>query len=144
MILLSLTLTSCGALMTGMLMGLSSYPAASSSCYNSWNIPSWDNPTYFQYLPPVAPSWGSIGSYSVPESSSSFSSSSSSSSSESTKVSINSCPRCHGSGRVAIETFPPQFGLEDYHVKCNECGQSFLKSMGHTHITCPVCHGHKK
>ena len=142
LILLSLTLTSCGALMTGMLMGLSSYPAASSSCYNSWNIPSWDNPTYFQYLPPVAPSWGSIGSYSVPESSSSFSSSSSSSSTsthedhstKSTKLcpicaGSGKCDSCHGSGKRTDNMFGTG---TDYTKDCGVCGGTGI---------CPHCHG---
>ncbi len=51
------------------------------------------------------------------------------------------CSRCNGAGRVAINTNPPQFGGVDYKVKCNECGREYLKSWGHTHITCPQCHG---
>ena len=151
LILLSLSLTSCGALLTGMLMGMSSYPAS----YNSWNTPSWDtpswdspswsNPTCFPYQPPVAPSWGStLGSYSVPESSPSFSSSSSSSSSptsthedhstKSTKLcpictGLGKCESCHGSGKRTDNMFGTG---TDYSKTCGVCGGNGI---------CPHCHG---
>ena len=90
LILLSLSLTSCGALLTGMLMGMSSYPASYNSWNSpSWNSPSWDNTTCFPYQPPVAPSWSNVSSsysWSSNSSSSSSKSSSSSSSSKSSKV----------------------------------------------------------
>ena len=53
------------------------------------------------------------------------------------------CSRCNGTGRIEINTYPPTFGTDDPYVKCNECGKSFLRSMGHAHQTCPQCHGHK-
>lgn len=53
------------------------------------------------------------------------------------------CSLCHGTGRIAKDTNPPDFGLTDYKKKCNECGEYYYASSGHTHITCPNCHGHK-
>lgn len=51
------------------------------------------------------------------------------------------CPTCHGAKRVERFTYPSLYGSEDYKVRCNECGQWFMRSLGHTHVTCPTCHG---
>lgn len=51
------------------------------------------------------------------------------------------CSRCKGKKRIAYDTYPPTFGLEDYKVRCSECGELHLSSTGHTHITCPDCNG---
>jgi len=53
------------------------------------------------------------------------------------------CPQCHGTGRMEYNTNPPQYGglNNNYKVRCNECGKEFLKSWGHTHITCKICNG---
>lgn len=52
------------------------------------------------------------------------------------------CTTCNGTGRMPLDTNPPQFGYDNsYKVKCNECGQAFPKSWGHTHVTCTSCHG---
>lgn len=51
------------------------------------------------------------------------------------------CPRCHGKGRVSYDSYPGTYGSNDYKVRCNECGQTFNKSTGHSHINCPQCHG---
>ena len=56
-------------------------------------------------------------------------------------VSTHECSLCHGKKRIVKDTFPPMFGTADYKVKCNECGEYFLRSTGHTHIPCPQCHG---
>ncbi len=53
------------------------------------------------------------------------------------------CSLCHGNGRIEKYNYTPLFGLDDSYVLCEECGKSFLRSMGHTHITCPQCHGNK-
>ena len=53
----------------------------------------------------------------------------------------HTCPRCNGNKRIAIETHPPMFGQEDYKERCSECGGYYLHSWGHTHVTCPQCHG---
>lgn len=70
---------------------------------------------------------------------------SSSSGSYSPKQSSNrQCPQCHGTGRMEYNTNPTQYGglnSNNYKVRCNECGKEFLKSWGHTHITCKICHG---
>lgn len=57
-------------------------------------------------------------------------------------VSNHQCSLCHGTGRIGKEMNTPQFGLGDTSKeKCNECGEWFPKSWGHTHVTCPNCHG---
>lgn len=54
------------------------------------------------------------------------------------------CSMCHGTGRIGKETHPANFGYEDNtKIKCNECGGVFLRSSGHVHESCPVCHGEK-
>lgn len=53
----------------------------------------------------------------------------------------HTCSRCNGKGRVRYDSFPPMYGTKDYKVKCNECGGYFLRSMGHSHISCPQCGG---
>lgn len=57
-------------------------------------------------------------------------------------ISNHQCSLCHGTGRIGKEMNTPQFGLGDTSKeKCNECEEWFPKSWGHTHITCPNCHG---
>ena len=51
------------------------------------------------------------------------------------------CSLCHGKRRIVKDTYPALYGTKDYQVRCNECGGYFLRSTGHTHITCPQCHG---
>lgn len=52
------------------------------------------------------------------------------------------CSLCNGTGKVAKNTYPPQFGSNtDYKVRCPECGEEHLKSDGHVHVSCPNCHG---
>ena len=53
----------------------------------------------------------------------------------------HTCPLCNGKKRIVKDTYPPLYGMEDYKVRCNECGGYFMRSTGHTHITCPQCHG---
>lgn len=53
----------------------------------------------------------------------------------------HTCNLCHGQKRIVKDTYPALYGTKDYKVKCNECGGYFLRSTGHTHITCPQCHG---
>lgn len=53
----------------------------------------------------------------------------------------HTCPLCHGAKRIVRDTYTPLYGTEDYRVRCNECGEYFMRSTGHTHITCPQCHG---
>ena len=84
------------------------------------------------------------GSYvPVTTSSSSSSSSSANSSSSSSSSSRTPCPQCHGTGKMVYEANAAQFGTQYSEVYCNECGKSFPKSWGHSHITCKICHGHK-
>jgi len=54
-----------------------------------------------------------------------------------------SCPLCHGTGRIVHDSYQSTLGTSDYKVYCSECGQSFLKSTGHSHINCTQCHGRK-
>ncbi len=58
-------------------------------------------------------------------------------------VSRIECSLCKGKGRIVKDLSPPTFGLEDHKKKCNECGEYYYASTGHSHITCPNCHGHK-
>ena len=56
-------------------------------------------------------------------------------------MSLRQCSHCHGTGKVPYESSPGTLGQSEEKVKCQECGISYLKSFGHTHITCPICHG---
>lgn len=51
------------------------------------------------------------------------------------------CSLCNGKKRIVKDTYPPMYGMQDYQERCNECGGLFWRSTGHTHITCPQCHG---
>lgn len=53
----------------------------------------------------------------------------------------HTCSLCNGQRRIVKNTYPSLYGQSDYQVKCNECGGYFMRSTGHTHITCPQCHG---
>lgn len=53
----------------------------------------------------------------------------------------HTCSLCNGQRRIVKNTYPSLYGQNDYQVKCNECGGYFMRSTGHTHITCPQCHG---
>lgn len=79
----------------------------------------------------------------VTTSSSSSSTSSISNSSSSSSSSRTPCPQCHGTGRMVYEANAAQFGAQYSEVYCSECGKSFPKSWGHSHITCKICHGRK-
>ena len=67
-------------------------------------------------------------------------SSSTYSGSSGTSSSGGSCPLCHGSGRIVKDFNVSTFGL-DSKEKCSECGQWFMRSTGHRHVTCTQCHG---
>lgn len=51
------------------------------------------------------------------------------------------CSLCKATGRIVRDMYPPMFGLEDTKEYCHECGQYFWRSVGHSHIPCPNCHG---
>lgn len=53
----------------------------------------------------------------------------------------HTCSLCNGQRRIVKDTYPSLYGQSDYQIKCNECGGYFMRSTGHTHITCPQCHG---
>ena len=53
------------------------------------------------------------------------------------------CSLCNGTGKIVKHLSPPMFGTQDYKVRCNECGEYWLKSSGHTHLPCTLCHGKK-
>lgn len=75
----------------------------------------------------------SSGSYS---SASNYSTSSSTQSSTTKRV----CSMCKGTGRMVKESSVATFGLDE-KVKCDECGGTFWRSTGHSHVACSVCHG---
>lgn len=56
-------------------------------------------------------------------------------------VANRQCPYCKGKGRIQKDMNPSTFGTHDYKVKCEECGQMYMKSTGHTHLTCGHCGG---
>lgn len=58
-----------------------------------------------------------------------------------TQPTKHTCSLCNGQRRIVKDTYPPLYGQSNYQVKCNECGGYFMRSTGHTHITCPQCHG---
>ena len=71
-----------------------------------------------------------------------FSDSQSQSNTNTRKQSLrHTCNLCKGRKRIVKDTYPSLHGQSDYRVKCNECGGYFMRSTGHTHITCPQCHG---
>lgn len=53
----------------------------------------------------------------------------------------HTCPRCNGNKRVELNTYPAMYGQQDYQKTCHECNRSFPASWGHTHVSCPQCHG---
>ncbi|MGM9693486.1 MAG: hypothetical protein ACI3YC_00550, partial [Alloprevotella sp.] len=50
------------------------------------------------------------------------------------------CSLCHGKGRIVRDSPVPTYG-NDSRVRCNECGGYFMRSTGHSHVTCTLCHG---
>ena len=73
--------------------------------------------------------------------SSSSTSNSSSRKSSSSSSSRHTCPLCKGSGRISHDSYPATYGTQDYKVYCNECKRNYMKSTGHSHVTCSQCHG---
>ena len=58
-----------------------------------------------------------------------------------TQPTKHTCSLCNGQRRIVKDTYLSLYGQSNYQVKCNECGGYFMRSTGHTHITCPQCHG---
>lgn len=50
------------------------------------------------------------------------------------------CSLCHGKRRIVRDSPIPVYG-NDSRVRCNECGGYFMRSTGHSHVTCTQCHG---
>lgn len=50
------------------------------------------------------------------------------------------CSLCHGKRRIVRDSSVPVYG-NDSRVRCNECGGYFMRSTGHSHVTCTLCHG---
>lgn len=107
----------------------------------TWKKPDGSNYTYQEFLGIKAQSLAGYQQQNNNGSSVSDSNISQSSTQTNTPSANKPCPRCNGKGRIVYDTYPPMFGLQDSKVKCNECGEYHLKSTGHTHITCPLCHG---
>lgn len=51
------------------------------------------------------------------------------------------CSVCHGEKTIVKDMNPPSFGTLDVKKYCNRCNKYFFQSTGHSHITCPECHG---
>ena len=98
---------------------------------DNWSTINW-NETY--NCLPASPSYGSQMENVDIEKTSTAGYSSQSASKSST------CSYCRGTGRVVYETYNGTYG-EDQKKYCFECGQYFMMSTGHSHITCPVCRG---
>lgn len=52
------------------------------------------------------------------------------------------CSHCHGKGTVVHDSYIATFG-NDSKAYCAQCGQSYWRSTGHSHVTCPICHGNR-
>ena len=89
---------------------------------------------------PTYPQNGYGGGY-VPQIGSSSSSQRQDTNSPRKQPTKHTCSLCNGQKRIVKDTYPSLYGQNDYQVKCNECGGYFMRSTGHTHITCPQCHG---
>lgn len=50
------------------------------------------------------------------------------------------CSLCNGTGKIIREYGTATFGT-DSQVYCSICGRSYFRSTGHSHVTCPTCHG---
>lgn len=51
-----------------------------------------------------------------------------------------SCSHCHGSGTIVRESSTATYGRDSQRY-CNICGRSYWLSSGHSHVSCPICHG---
>lgn len=53
------------------------------------------------------------------------------------------CKACNGTGTIVKSISVSQYGHTNgnYYVKCPTCGKRYLKSTGHSHITCKQCGG---
>lgn len=53
------------------------------------------------------------------------------------------CSLCHGKGTIVRDSHVSTYGMTDRQVYCSQCGRSYYSSTGHSHVTCPTCHGNK-
>lgn len=52
------------------------------------------------------------------------------------------CKACRGTGTIVKSISVSRYGLSnDYKVKCPTCGKVYLKSSGHSHVSCRMCGG---
>ena len=122
----SMILTSCsGEFWLGMAMGGAMFLDGMVNGQNS---------SATAYVPYYSSSYVGGSTYSSSTSSSTSSSSSSSSSSR------HECSLCNGSGMIIRESHVATFGL-DSKKYCSTCGESYMASTGHSHVTCSQCHG---
>ncbi len=49
------------------------------------------------------------------------------------------CLMCGGSGRIIRNSNPAMYGQKDSKKYCSICEQSYWRSDGHSHVSCPVC-----
>lgn len=96
------------------------------------------------YVPPIYPVYPFQPVYPVSGNNSSNGTSSGNRNNTTTRQqpTKHTCSLCNGKKRIPHEANAPQFGLDNnYKITCQECGQQFPRSWGHSHITCPQCHG---
>jgi len=142
----SMILSSCsGEFWEGVAMGSASLLGGMASSYNTsssafgWNAFNMPSPSSTVNWNSGAVYAGAVstGSTSYASSSSNTSSSSKSSSSTTTR---HQCSLCHGSGSYIRDYHVATYGL-DSKKYCDICKTSYMASTGHSHVTCPQCHG---
>lgn len=52
----------------------------------------------------------------------------------------HTCPRCLGNRTIVRESNVATYG-NDTQRFCSICGRNYWASSGHSHVTCPQCHG---
>lgn len=137
LVAVSMMLSSCSEeFWQGMAMGGASFLGGMANSYMATPSSGWD----YNNVPNVANYVGGWSQSAVYTNSATTSSSSSTTSTGSGSSSNHQCPLCHGKGTIVHDSYTATYG-SDYKKYCSTCGQSFMASTGHSHITCTQCHG---
>lgn len=91
---------------------------------------------------PVQPNYPAGNSY-YPSSGSATNRTSSSNSQSRRERKWRDCSLCHGKGTIVRDSYVSTYGLQDRQVYCSQCGRSYYSTTGHSHVTCPTCHGNR-